>query len=77
MSSRQCCVWGCHNRKGRCPEDVKDARVCECPNLLSTGCPKSGELHYIEKMPDQVKKAVVSKINKTKQTPSGGQWHKY
>ena len=22
MSRRQCSVWGCYNRKGRCPEDV-------------------------------------------------------
>ena len=77
MSRRQCCAWGCHNRKGRCPEDIKGVRVCGCPSLRCTDCPKSGELlslHYIEKMPDSVKRVVVSKINQTRKGPKGTNW---
>ena len=77
MSRHQCCVWGCHNGKGRCPENIKGERICGCPDLRSTGCPKSRELlslHYIQKMPDQVKKPTVSKINKTRQSSGGGLW---
>ena len=77
MSRRQCCVWGCHNRKGRCLENIKGERICGCPDLRSTGCPKSRELlplHYIQKMPDQVKKLTASKINKNRQSSGGGLW---
>ena len=77
MSCRQCCAWSCHNRKGRCPEDIKGVRVCSCPSLCHTDCPKSGELlslHYIKKMPDNVKRAVVSKINQTRKGPKGTNW---
>ena len=66
MSRQQCCRWGSHNRKDRCPEDVEGDPVCGCPNLLSTSCPKSEKLlspHYVEKMPDSTKKFVVDKVN--------------
>ena len=42
-----------------------------------TPLPKSRELlsfHYIQKMPDQVKKVTVSKINETRQSSGGGLW---
>ena len=77
MSLCQCCVWGCHNRKGRCPEDIKRERVCGCPSLHYTDCPKSGEmlsLHYIERMPGSVKRTVVSKIHLTRRDPKGTNW---
>ena len=76
-SRRQCCVWGCHNRKGRCPENIEGIRVCGCPKLLGTSCPRSGELltlHYIIKMPAPVKRFVTTKINRTRQGPYGGTW---
>ncbi len=47
--SRRQCVWGCHNRKGRCPEDIHSG----CPKLVGTNCPRSRELltlHYITKL---------------------------
>ena len=77
MSRRQCCLWGCHNRKGRCPEDVEGNRVCSCASLLSTGCPRSGELlslHYVEKMPESTKKFVVKKVNLTRKGSNGNNW---
>jgi hypothetical protein len=58
MSWQQCCVWGCSNRKGRCPEDVSGNRLCGCSTLTTTDCPKSKHsltLHAIEGMPDAVK----------------------
>ena len=75
MSRGQCCVWGCHNRKGRCPEDTRGNRVCGCAELRYTSCPESGNLlslHCIQKMPEQVKKLTVSKINKTRQGSTCG-----
>ena len=75
MSLRQCCVWGCHNRKGRCPKNIAGTAICGCSKLRSTGCPKSQELfslHYIDKMPDHVKRLTVSTINKTRQGASCG-----
>ena len=39
-------------------EDVEGTRVCKYPELHFNGCPGSGELlslHYIEKMPDDLK----------------------
>ncbi len=75
MSRRQCSVWGCHNRKGRCPENIEGERVCGCPSLCFSDCPKSKELltlHYIEKMPSDVKRAVVNKINFTRKDAVGG-----
>ncbi len=48
-----------------------------CLDLRSTDCPRSKELltlHYINKMPDQVKKLTVSKINKTRKSAKGRLW---
>ena len=50
--------------------------MCGCPTSLSSGCPKSGELlslHYIQKMPDPVRR-VVSRINKTRKGENGSNW---
>ena len=77
MSRRQCCVWGCSNRKGRCPEDVSGKRLCECSALTATDCPKSKDLlslHTIEVMPDAVKKTVVKQINLTRSGERGKTW---
>ncbi len=78
MSRRQCCSWGCHNRKGiRCPEDIEGNRVCGCANLLFTGCPRSGELlslHYVEKMPESTRKFVIEKVNITRKGSNGKKW---
>ena len=44
---------------------------------MGTDCPRSGELltlHYITKMPAQVKRFVITKINRTRQGPCGGAW---
>ena len=76
MSRRQCCVWGCHNRKGRCAEDIAGNLLCGCPVLQTHGCPKPEllMLHNIEKMPEPVKRAVTQKVNITRQGPSGSKW---
>ena len=76
MSRRQCCVWGCHNRKGRCAVDISGNRLCKCPVLQVNGCPKPDllTLHTINKMPEAVKRAVVQKINLTRQSPGGSKW---
>ena len=76
MSRRQCCVWGCHNRKGRCAVDISGNRLCKCPVLQVNGCPKPHllTLHTINKMPETVKRAVVQKINLTRQSPGGSKW---
>lgn len=76
MSRRQCCVWGCHNRKGRCAEDIDGNRLCECPTLQMEHCPKRDilSLYTIERMPQHVKQAVVQKINLTRQGPRGNKW---
>ena len=55
--------------------DIAGTMVCECSKLRSTVCPKSQELlslHYIDKMPDHVKRLTVSKIKKTRQGVSCG-----
>ena len=76
MSRRQCCVWGCHNRKGRYPEDIDENRLCECINVQTKHCPKRDilSLHTIELMPHHVKQAVLQKINLTRQGPGGNKW---
>ncbi len=51
--------------------------MCGCPSLCFSDCPKSKELltlHYIEKMPSDVKRAVVNKINFTRKDAVGGKW---
>ena len=62
MSRHQCCVWGCHNRKGSCAEGTN----CGCPELLAEHCPQPEilTLHVISSMPEPVKRAVVTKIYK-------------
>ena len=77
MSRRQCSVWGCSNRKGRCPEDVEGNRRCNCRDLRVTGCPESKALltlHNIGKMPPEIHKIVVAQLNKTRKGPGGKLW---
>ena len=33
MSRRQCSIWECSNRKGRCPEDTEGKRHCSCAEI--------------------------------------------
>ena len=69
MSRRQCCVWGCSNRKGRCPEDVDGVRICGCSIPRTADCPKSNDLltlHSIDVMPTLTKQEVIKKINMTR-----------
>ena len=77
MSRRQCSVWGCSNRKGRCPEDVEGNRQCNCRELRITGCPESKALltlHNIGKMPPEIHRIVVAQLNKTRKGPGGKLW---
>ena len=77
MSRRQCSVWGCSNRKGRCPEDVEGNRRCNCRELRVTGCPESKALltlHNIGKMPPEIHRIVVAQLNKTRKGPGGKLW---
>ena len=69
MSRRLCCVWGCTNKKGKCPEDIAGNRLCGCPLARNHGCPKPQylTLHSIHSMPDHVKQVVIEKINLTRQ----------
>ena len=73
MSRRQCCVWGCHNRKGRCIEDTAGNHLCNCPVLEAQHCPKLEllSLYSIRRMSESIKRAVVTKINFTRQGPKG------
>ena len=69
MSRRQCSVWGCSNRKGRCPEDVESRRPCKCPEFRGKDCPESSamlSLHSIGKMPQKIYQIVVQKMNQTR-----------
>ena len=36
MSRRRCTDWGCSNRKGQCPEEVRSQRMCGYAELLRT-----------------------------------------
>ena len=77
MSRRQCSVWGCSNRKGRCPEDVEGNRRCNCRELRVTGCPESKALltlHNVGKMPPEIHRIVVAQLNKTRKGPGGKLW---
>ena len=77
MSRRQCCVWGCSNRKGRCPKDVGGALVCGCSAVRFTDCPKSANiltLHNMARMPDDTKKATIARINLTRSAEKGKKW---
>ena len=57
ISRCQCCVWGCHNRKGRCIEDIAGNRLCSCPVWKVRNCLKSKflTLHRINSTPFSVK----------------------
>ena len=69
MSRCQCSIWGCSNRKERCPEDVDSNRRCNCRELRVTGCPESQALltlHNIGKMPPEIHRVVVAQLNKTR-----------
>ena len=73
----QCCVWSCSNRKGRYPLDVHGALVCERSEMRLTGCPKSAEiitLHNIARMPDDIKKTTIARINLTRSVENGKKW---
>ena len=76
MSRRQCCIWACHNKKGRCAEDIDGNRLCGCPVLQVDGCPQPEilTLHAIDRMPKSVREEVIHKINGTRQNPRGGKW---
>ena len=56
--------------------DISGNRLCKCPVLQVNGCPKPDllTLHTINKMPEAVKRAVVQKINLTRQSPGGSKW---
>ena len=76
MSKRQCCVWGCNNSKGKCPEDVAGNRLCDCPLPRIEGCQRREylTLHNIHSMPELVKRAVIEKINHTRQGLQRTKW---
>ena len=77
MSRHQCSVWGCSNRKGRCPEDVDGNRRCNCRELHVTCWPESKTLltlHNIRKMPPEFHRVVVAQLNKTRKGPGGKLW---
>ena len=76
MSKRQCCVWGCNNRKGKCPEDVAGNRLCDCPLPRIEGCQRREylTLHNIHSMPKLVKRAEIEKINHTRQGLQRTKW---
>ena len=37
MSRRQCSIWGCSNRKGRCPEDTEGEDTAVVPSFVAKG----------------------------------------
>jgi len=76
MSKHQCCVWGCNNRKGKCPEDIAGNQICDCPLPRDEGCHRREylTLHSIASMPEPVKQAVIEKINHTRQGLQRTKW---
>ena len=76
MSRRECCVWGCINRKGKCPEDIAGNRLCGCHLPRIEGFPKREylTLHGIHNMPEPVKRSVIEKINHTRQGLQRTKW---
>jgi len=76
MSNQQCYVWGCHNRKGRCVEDVSGNWLCGCRKQHFDSCPRPEllTLHTISKMPVPIKRAVIQRINFTRQGPEQSRW---
>jgi hypothetical protein len=77
MSRRQCSIWGCSNRKGRCPEDTEGKRHCSCPEIRGQGCPESSKLvtlHNVGKMPKKVLRIVNRMISTTRKSSKGGSW---
>ena len=76
MSRRECCVWGCSNRKGKCPEDIAGNRLCGCHLPRNEGCPKREylTLHGIHNMSEPVRRSVIEKINHTRQGLQRTKW---
>ena len=52
-------------------EDIDGNRLCGCPQLQVDGCPKPElvTLYTISKMPQSIKRAVIQRINLTRQGP--------
>ena len=73
MSRHQCCVWGCHNREGRCMEDISENQLGGCPKLCLEHCPKHDmlTLHTIKLY---ARHTVVTKISFTRKGPGGRKW---
>ena len=76
MSRQQCCVWGCSNKKGKCPEDISGNRLCDCPLPQNKGCHRGEYLtmRNIHSMPELVKRAVIEKINHNRQGSQRIKW---
>lgn len=77
MSRRQCSVWGCSNRKGRCLEDVQGKTRYSCEQLRTKVCPELDilvTLCNIQKMPPCVYKMVVQKLNCMRMASGGALW---
>jgi len=77
MLKHRCCVWGCNNTKGKCPEDVDEKWICDCPIPRVEGCHrrKYSTLHSIANMPEHVRRAEVEKINHTQQGLQRTKWN--
>ena len=76
MSRYECCVWGCSNRKGKCPEDIAGNWLCGCHLPRIEDCPKREylTLHGIHNMSKPVKRSVIEKINHTWQGLQRTKW---
>ena len=57
-------------------EDIDGNRLCGCPQLQVDGCPKPElvTLYTISKMPQSIKRAVIQRINLTRQGPEQSRW---
>ena len=80
-SRRQCCVYGCHNRKGFCPITSSGDRACNCPpSRASKRCPDSEShrlptLHTINSLDEDVRKTVLQYMRRNSvSSRSGNQW---
>ena len=73
---RQCCAYQCHNRKGRCPElPGSFERVCGCPRLNYSSCPRSNSLlvlHKLCNMSSSVRNVVLQRVSR--QDRHGRNW---
>ena len=58
-------VWGCSNRKVRCPEDIHGERSCSCEELRTKGYLESHTLLmlHIRKMSLTVSRDLVKRLN--------------